>query len=53
MVLGLIMEHSHAKFGDSSCVIFLRHREGRQTNAGENPSLATAVHVGNRTRVRT
>jgi len=42
----LIEKHFYVKFGDPSCIVF-RYRAEKQTNAGENPILATPVGVGN------
>jgi len=51
-----MVEHVCVKFGDSSCIVFLRHRVEKQANkqtqkrinTTENPIHAPAVGVGNK-----
>jgi len=46
----LIVEHLFVKFGDPSCIDFLRYRAEKQTqtNSGKKATAPTAVDVGNK-----
>jgi len=42
----LIVEHFYVKFGDPSCISFLRYCVEKQTDSGKNPTPMIVVGVG-------